>query len=315
MHSISPFQNERDLAILFGTMEFVIPNAMSALEALRHLFPDSSRRTLQNWIKGERFTVDGTPLERDNTLLAQGQVLRSQEMFQPIKKAQDVKILYEDRYLIAIDKPSGLLSVPLDEPSLKRDALSILRKTFNTTQIFPVHRIDREASGVLLFARGTESEEKFKDLFEQHDLEREYFAILEGRLLENKGTWHCCLQELPNYDVIAAEEGKDATTHFEVIRRSPKYTFVRFILETGRKHQIRVHSKLAGCPILGDDRYGSSENPIRRLCLHAKSISFVHPFTGRKLSFTSPIPSAFRKLEPSAEARKTPSSKKFKPTA
>lgn len=284
-------------------MEFIVPNPMQALEALRQLFPESSRRTIQNWLKGGRFSLDGAPLLHDNHLLETGQVIRSQEMIQPAKRASELKILHEDRHFIAIDKPAHLLSVPLDEPSAKRHALGILRRAFRTNQIFAVHRIDRQASGVLLFARGTESESKFKDLFEKHDLQREYFAIVEGRLSENKGTWRCNLQELPNYNVVVSNEGKEAITHFEVLRRSPKYTFLRLFLETGRKHQIRVQCQLAGCPILGDPRYGSKEDPVKRLCLHAKSISFIHPFTGRSISFTSSLPSAFRKLEPTADVR------------
>ena len=284
-------------------MEFTVPNPMRALEALRNLFPDSSRRTIQNWLEGGRFSVDGAPLLHDNQPLETGQVIRSQEMIQPAKRASEVKILHEDRYFIAIDKPAHLLSVPLDEPSTKRHALGILRIAFRTNHIFPFHRIDREASGVLLFARGTESEEKFKDLFEQHDLRREYFAILEGRLSEDKGTWRCNLQELPNFNVVVSNEGREAVTHFEVLRRSAKYTFVRLFLETGRKHQIRVQCQQAGCPILGDPRYGAKEDPARRLCLNAKSISFIHPFTGRSISFTSSLPPAFKKLEPTADSR------------
>jgi 23S rRNA pseudouridine1911/1915/1917 synthase len=279
-------------------MNLTIQKSMQALDALRQLFPDSSRRTLQHWIKGGRFAVDGQLLERENQILQPGQKLQAQNAVQA-KQAWDVKILYEDRYLIVIDKPENLLSVPLDGPCSKRHALGVLKDHYQTDQIFAVHRIDRETSGVLIFARGFASQEKFDALFEKHDLHREYFAVLEWRLPEDRGRWECSLLELPNFDVRISHdpnEGKKAITHYEVLRRSTKYTYALLRLETGRKHQIRVHCKEAGCPVLGDLRYGATENPIRRLCLHARQIAFKHPFTGQYLSLTSSIPLSFKKI-------------------
>ena len=277
-------------------MEYKVPFSMSAIEALRSLYPDSSRRTLQTWLKTGRFTVDGVPLKREDTQLQAQQTLNSQETFRP-PKIPGLKILYEDRYLIAIDKPIGLLTVPLDEGvTIKKHALGLLKSHFESEGIFAVHRIDRDVSGVVIFARGKESEERMKTLFEKHDLRRQYFAIVEGRLKEDRGTWECNLTELSTYDVVQSSEGKEAVTHFQVIRRSPKYTYLQLVLETGRKHQIRVHCQMAGHPVLGDQRYGSVENPIRRLCLHAALLEFIHPFTKKKLSVTSPIPKAFKML-------------------
>ncbi len=279
-------------------MKYVIPNDMKALAALQLLYPDSSRRTLCHWIRGKRFTIDGIPLKHDSQILTQGQTLSAQEAFS-IKRTRNVKIIFEDRHLVAIDKPVGLLSVPLDAPAAKAHALGLLREHFQTDQILPVHRIDRETSGVMLFARGKSSQDKLKAMFEKHDLEREYVAIVEGRLQEMRGTWESLMRELENYDVETVSDAPDAKlaiTHFEVLRRSPKYTYLRLMLETGRKHQIRVHCKEAGFPILGDRRYGAVENPIDRLCLHAHKIAFLHPFTRRAMSFVSPLPFAFKKL-------------------
>lgn len=277
-------------------MEYKLPSPMRALEALRQLYPDSSRRTLQTWIKTGRFTVDGTLLKREDAPLEAGQILNSQETFRP-PKVPGLKIVYEDRHLIAIDKPIGLLSVPLDEgENIGKHALGLLKEHFKTDGIFPVHRIDREVSGVVVFSRGKESEERMKNLFEKHDLRRQYFAIVEGRLKEDQGTWACKLTELPSYDVVQSQDGRDSITHFQVLRRSPKYTYLQLVLETGRKHQIRVHCQIAGHPVLGDQRYGSVENPVKRLCLHATLLEFIHPFTHKKLSLSSPIPKTFKML-------------------
>lgn len=276
-------------------MEYVVSSPMKCLDALRQLYPESSRRTLKGWLENGRFTVDQKPVFREDTPLEKGQVLRYQKT-KPQIQAEEVKILYEDRYLIAIDKPAGLLSVPLDNRVPSRHALGILRRFYKTDQIFPVHRIDRETSGLLLFAKGDESREQLKDLFETHDITREYFAIVEGRIKEKKGTWKSKLLELKTYEVIESEEGKEAITHFSLIRHSPKYSYLKFQLETGRKHQIRVQARAKGHPVLGDRRYGSKESPIRRLCLHALTLGFVHPFTKKKLLLSSPIPDTFKKL-------------------
>ncbi len=276
-------------------MQYTVPSPMTVLEALRQLYPDSSRRTLQTWLKNRRFRLDGKPLQKENAPLAQGQVIEVQETFKA-PKVPGLTILYEDRYFIVIEKPTGLLSVPLDEEHSKRHALGLLRQYGETDQVFAVHRIDRETSGILLFARGKESERRFDILFEKHDILREYFAIVEGRVKEDQGTWESRLLELPSYTVIDSPEGKDAITHYSVIRRSAKYTYLKLQLETGRKHQIRVHCQMAGHPVLGDMRYGSVENPLKRLCLHACTLGFIHPFTNKEVRFTSPLPGIFQAL-------------------
>ncbi|MDP1608661.1 MAG: RluA family pseudouridine synthase [Chlamydiales bacterium] len=278
-------------------MDFQIPHTINILDALKkYVYPDSSRRTLKQWVSGGRFSVNGQKITKENLVLEEGQTLSTVDSFRP-QKISALKIIYEDRYLIAIDKPVGLLSVPLDEElTQKRHALGLLRWHYKTDQIFAVHRIDRETSGVLLFARGKQAEDKLKKIFEKHDLTRQYFAIVEGRLAEQKGSWHSLLLELPNLSVVESSEGKDAITHFEVLRRSAKYSYLRLTLETGRKHQIRVHCQAAGHPVVGDSRYGSTESPMGRMCLHAHLLTLVHPFTGKPLSFSSPLPPVFQVL-------------------
>lgn len=276
-------------------MEYLVPENMTVLDALRLIYPESSRRTLQSWLKNGRFFIDGKKLERENFPLTSGQKLHSKTTFKP-PKIPGLKILYEDRYFVVIDKPVGLLSVPLDEGETQRNCLRLLKDFYETDKIYAVHRIDRGTSGILVFARGKQSEEKFDTLFEEHNIDREYYAIIEGRLESERGTWESKLLELPSLQVIPSEEGRIAITHFEVIRRSKKYTYLKLNLETGRKHQIRVHCQMASHPIIGDKRYGSSENPLKRLCLHACSLGFKHPFTGKMVRFHSPLPRSFEVL-------------------
>lgn len=276
-------------------MEYVVPTEMTVSEALRQLFPDSSRRSLQIWLKKGRFRLDGNLISREDIPLLKGQTLTVKDTFRA-PKVPGLKILYEDRHMIVIDKPVGLLSVPLDDEQNKKDALGLLRQYSGTDQIFAVHRIDKETSGILLFARGKESEKAFDVIFENHDILREYYAIVEGRVEENRGTWKSKLLELPSLEVIESPNGKDAMTHFSVIRRSAKYSYLKLQLETGRKHQIRVQCQMAGHPVVGDKRYGSSESPMKRLCLHACTLGFKHPFTQKQVKFTSPLPPVFRVL-------------------
>ncbi len=268
---------------------------MTVLEALQKIYPDSSRRTLQIWLKNGRFRLEGNPLQREGGLLKEGQVIQVEDAFK-VPKVPGLKILYEDRHMIVIDKPVGLLSVPLDGGRSKRHALGLLKDRCGTDQIFAVHRIDRETSGVLLFARGKQSKERLDELFERHDILREYFAIVEGRMKEEEGSWQSKLLELPSLHVVDSPEGKQAITHFKTIRKSKKYTYLKLRLETGRKHQIRVHCQMAGHPVIGDQRYGSVENPLKRLCLHACTLGFKHPFTNKEVQFFSPLPKIFQAL-------------------
>ncbi len=258
------------------------------LEALEKSYPDSSRRTLRSWIKWGRVSVDGSVITNASTPLLEEQTVAVGKKEQVV---EEIPILYEDRYLIVINKPSGLLSVPAEND--KPSAYALLKETY---PIFPVHRIDQDTSGTLLFARGSHSQEKFDALFEEHALEREYLAIIEGSLPQNSGTWESYLREKENYDVevTTPEEGKRAVTHFEVIRRSKKFSYLRLRLETGKKHQIRVHCREAGHPIVGDRRYGSLIDT--RLCLHAYRLCFIHPFTGKRITVTAPIPGPLKKL-------------------
>lgn len=273
-----------------------VPHDMTLLESLQHFYPDSSKRTLTQWLNWDRVSVDGVMVKIAKTPLKKGQLLEVGEKKEP-QFCSHIPILHQDRACIVIDKPASLLSVATDNP-LEEHALHFLREHYKTAAIYPVHRLDRDTSGVLLFARGKLSQDYFDTLFETHDIQRQYLAIVEGRLTQDKGTWKSYLKELENYNVVVSteEEGKLAITHFEVLRRSKKFTYLKLTLETGKKHQIRVHCKEAGHPIVGDKRYGSTCNPISRLGLHAAFLSFVHPVTKKTLSFSSNPPRAFSKL-------------------
>ncbi len=258
-------------------MKHQISDTRPLLEQLETLYPDSSRRTLRNFLKTGRISLDGTMIVQPKHVPVVGQLLELHKEDQRIKPP--LPVLYQDEYLLAVNKPSGLLSVPLDrEAKPLRNALAILRNFYG--EIYAVHRIDRETSGVLLFARSKKVRDLLHETFSEHRLERQYEATVEGKVKEDKGTWRSKLVEQSNKCVTSGHSGKTAVTHFEVAARNESSTRLTLTLETGRKHQIRVHCAEAGHPIIGDARYGKKG---KRLLLRARSLAFKHPITNENI--------------------------------
>ncbi len=267
-------------------MPHVLQENLALLKALEHFFPESSKRSFLQWIKWGRVLVDGTAQTEVNSLVKAGQTITLKRK-ESTKIVMGLPILYEDRWLVVIDKPAGLLSVPAEKE--EANALHLLKAGLKSLSLLPVHRLDQDTSGVLVFARSKIAEEKLAILFENHTIEREYVAVVEGLLPYSEGVWENYLREKENYsvEVTTKELGRKAITHYQVAHRSKKLSFVRLKLETGRKHQIRVQAAHAGYPIVGDKRYGSLINPFKRLCLHARTLAFIHPFTKKHVTFSS----------------------------
>jgi len=278
-------------------MEHSITTQTKLLDALHSMYPDSSSRTLRSMLKNKRITVDGTTCIKGNLELEIGQTVSSDSSRKIL--SHRLEVVYEDKDIIIINKPEGLLSVPLDAGS-GIHALGILRANFKSTQISAVHRIDKGTSGVMIFSRSPRSKKILDQMFRKHDFTREYIAVVQGNVVEAEGTWTSRLVEGKNCSIHSSgipDEGKLAITHYAVMRRSKLFSFLKITLETGRKHQIRVHCKDAGHPIAGDKRYGLSKcNPISRICLHASALEFLHPFTGKSMHFAVPLPSSFVRL-------------------
>ncbi|MFN0065184.1 MAG: RluA family pseudouridine synthase [Chlamydiales bacterium] len=261
-------------------------------EALIARYPDSSKRTLRNWLKWGRVLHNGRPETKANLTLEESDTVALKERE---NAPLGIPILYRDDHILVIDKPAGLLSVPA--ANAEHSALSLLCAYYHTTSLYPVHRIDQGTSGVLLFARNKEIQRRLGPLFTEHSIDREYIAIVEGRMIQQKGTWQSYLKELDSYNVIETDptEGRIATTHFELLRYSKNYSYIKLKIDTGRKHQIRVHCKKAGHPILGDKRYGLPSKATR-LFLHSYLLRFTHPVTKKIMSFIAPPPQPFKKL-------------------
>ena len=195
-----------------------------------------------------------------------------------------IELLYEDRFLVVIGKPEGLLSVatPFE---VEETVHGVLKK--ERRRAFPVHRLDRETSGVMVMALTPEASQELKTQFHAHSIERKYIAVVLGKL-EGSGTWKCHLLEDKNYYVRPHPKGALAITHYRSLKVRAQTTVVELTLETGKKNQIRAQALAAGYPIMGDQKYG--DHHASRLHLHATTLGFDHPITKKRMTFTLPPP-------------------------
>lgn len=277
-------------------MQILVEKETPLIDVLITLSPTSSKTTLRSWIKEGRVFIDGKIAKQSNDVVGKGQQVSigSKTKF----ATYGIPLIYEDQHLIAVDKPEGLLSVATAFEK-GETVHALLKKKYHPRQVYVVHRLDQDTSGVMLYALSREGYQGLKLLFEKHTIERSYCGIVEGKLIPPEGSWKSYLYEDNNYVVHSTpneELGRLSITHYKVLNSSDRYSLVNFTLETGRKNQIRVHCGDSGHPIVGDKKYGATSDPIKRLCLHAQSISFVHPVTQKQLSFVSPIPKAFDRL-------------------
>ena len=273
----------------------------SLLEALKLLVPGASNRTLRQMLSQGRVHVNGTPCMLAARSISPGDVIEIGARRVAAKAAGGIKVLYEDGDLLIVHKPAGLLSVAtINERD--RTAYVYIReylKEHNPRQkLFIVHRLDKLASGVLVFAKSARVKSLLQAVFSRHDIERKYWAVVEGRVQKDQGTIRSRLAEDGSGRMHSTEEankGKSAVTHFRVLNRRQNLTVLEVTLETGRKNQIRVHLSEMGHPIVGDRAYGSTQNPLGRLGLHAFYLGFLHPVRGTPLSFQTDPPPEFRR--------------------
>lgn len=215
-----------------------------------------------------------------------------------------LRIVYEDDDIIVIHKGYGLLSMADDTDRKQETAYSILRdylkKEHPGNKLFIVHRLDRDTSGLMLLAKTVEAKETLQFNWNNMVLERKYVCVVEGTPQPAEGAVRSYLQENSRHEVYSlpddSQGGKLAVTRYRTLSSRGGYSMIECELDTGRKNQIRVHMKELGTPISGDKRYGGHPSPAHRMALHAMTIRFVHPRTGRALSFSTPIPASFRAL-------------------
>ena len=214
--------------------------------------------------------------------------------------SKDLDIVYEDSYLLVIDKHPGVLSMSNNTRQLTAQAVlnRYLEKggARNTSHL--VHRLDRDTSGLMVYAKDVQTQQSLINGWQELVTDRRYIALVEGELEKTKGTIRSWLTEDKRFVTHSSpvdNGGKYAVTHYEVLTSSNGYSLVECVLETGRKNQIRVHMAELGHPVVGDAKYGSNCDVIRRLGLHAYMLCFAHPVTGKHLRFETPLPASFEK--------------------
>lgn len=261
-----------------------------------------SRSKLKATLQGRGIAVNGRMVTQfDYQLKAGDKIIISRHKKQNQFKSRYVKIVYEDRWLVVVEKNIGILSMAAGHSSLNVKSVldDYFLKSRQKCRAHVVHRLDRDTSGLMVYAKDIETEQILEHNWHQIVYDRRYVAVVSGEMEQDNGTIANWLKDNKAYITYSSPTdngGKYAVTHFQVLNRTTEHSLVEYKLETGRKNQIRVHSADMGHPVCGDVKYGNGDDPLHRLCLHAYMHCFTHPVTGEPMEFSTPIPTAFRSL-------------------
>jgi 23S rRNA pseudouridine1911/1915/1917 synthase len=256
------------------------------------------KRRVQQLLKHHAIAVNGAVTSRATHVLEPGDevVIHFDGAAVPDLPA-GLKIIFQDKHLLVVDKPPGLLTIA-DDNERVRTAYAFLteyvRERDANARVFSVHRLDQGTSGLILFARSEEVKRALQDDWRKVD--KRYLAIVEGTPRPSEDTITSRLSENRAKVVYSSEQGDLAITHYRVLQTVRGLSLVEVNIETGRKNQIRVHLSDRGHPVVGDKKYGAHANPVGRLALHATHLSFTHPVRGERMTFDSPLPPKLQKL-------------------
>ena len=247
-------------------------------------------------VNGKTVTQFGYPL-LPGMKVAVSKTKRNQQPF----RSHYVRIVYEDRWLIVVEKQPGILSMAGGHSSLNVKSVldDYFKKSRQKCTAHVVHRLDRDTSGLMVYAKDMETEQILEHNWHDIVYDRRYVAVLSGEMEQDDGTIANWLKDNKAYVTYSSpvdNGGKYAVTHFHVMDRTTEHSLVEFKLETGRKNQIRVHAADMGHPVCGDVKYGNGDDPLHRLCLHAWLLCFHHPVTGEPMEFETTVPATFRHL-------------------
>lgn len=262
-----------------------------------------SRSKIKATLQGRGIKVNGKCVTQFDFQLTPGMKVavsktkRNQQGF----KSRYVKIVYEDRWLVVVEKSVGILSMAAGHSSLNVKAVldDYFHKSRQKCRAHVVHRLDRDTSGLMVYAKDIETEQILEHNWHDIVYDRRYVAVVSGEMEQEGGTVANWLKDNKAYITYSSpvdNGGRYAVTHFHVMARTTDHSLVEFKLETGRKNQIRVHTADMGHPVCGDVKYGNGDDPLHRLCLHAYMLCFTHPVTRERMEFETPVPTAFRRL-------------------
>ncbi len=297
-NSYRPVKNKKMLD------SFTVEKDDTLLASLIAFLPQKKRNTIKAVLKDKQVSVDDIPVTQFDHVLTPGQkVTISWDRSAPQTKSHGLKIIFEDQYLIIIDKPAGLLTISTDKEK-RQTAYAFLNDYVKAedpdNKIFVLHRLDRETSGLLMFTKTKAIKQQIQETWNTAINQQTYFAVVEGKVEKPEETITSWLTESKALKVYSSQNQQvghqKAITHFKKIRGNDEFTLLQINMETSVKHQMRVHLQDIKHPIIGDKKYGSGINPIRRMALHAQFLAFTHPKTGKLHNIEIPIPKIFLKL-------------------
>lgn len=266
--------------------------------------PDSKHSRIKSWLKHNQVMINGVITKQFDAEVPSGYwvEINTTRAFVTFSHPR-MSMVYEDDDIFVVNKGYGLLSMGTDSNQKDSTAYSALKeyvkKKHPANKVFIIHRLDRDTSGLMMFARTIEAKEAMQHNWDNMVIARNYVAVVEGIIEEDSGVIRSWLEENSRFEVYSTHEpgkGQLAITRYKVLNRGNGYSLVEFSLDTGRKNQIRVHAKDLGHPIVGDRKYGASASPIHRLALHARTLHFAHPITRENMYFELPVPTRFAGL-------------------
>jgi 23S rRNA pseudouridine1911/1915/1917 synthase len=289
-------------------MKETVSTASDLLAVLRSMFPQSSSTTLRKMLTQGRVVVNGEVVHRAKSEVVAGDTVevlerqRAEERTPPptIGPAVDLDVLYEDDALLVVNKPHRLLSVATDRlemDTLHSRCVDYLKHQNKDAWCYIVHRLDKDTSGVMVLAKHPTAKRELQQQFHDREVHRTYLAVVEGAPRPPLGTIRTWLMEDKHLNVKAVNknhpQGKEAISHYHVVKSNETSSLVEVSIETGRRHQIRMAMQHLGTPVVGDERHGASTDPHQRIMLHASSLEFLHPENDDPVRFEASLPKMF----------------------
>lgn len=283
--------------------KFTVTENAELMKFLIASMPHKNRNNIKSMLSNKQVFVDGKVVKQFNHPLLPGQTVEVRwNRIPEEKKYRGITIVFEDKDLIVIDKHAGMLSIATDN-KLEETAYNMLSKHVksqgNDNKIFVVHRLDKDTSGLMMFAKSEQVQQILQKNWGDIVTERTYIAIVEGAPEKSEGIITSYLRESKALVVYSSQNPKDgdkAVTHYQMMRANRDFAMLKVNLETGKKNQVRVHMQDIGHPVIGDKKYGSHSNPIGRLGLHAWVLAFKHPINHEQMRFETAIPRKFLRL-------------------
>ncbi len=280
-----------------------VRESMELMEFLAIHLQGKSKNNLKSLLTYGQISVDSQVISQYNFKLSQNQeVVINWNKNRDVKKLNGIKIIFEDEHIVVINKEEGILSVSTggrEEKTAYNKLKNHVKSEDPKNKIFVVHRLDKNTSGIMMFAKTPEAQQLLQSNWKEYIISRKYSVLVEGKVKQDKGVITSWLKENTAFVVYSSKVdngGKKAITNYEVIKKTNNYSLLEATLETGRKNQIRVHMQDIKHPIVGDKKYGAVGNPIKRLGLHARVLEFIHPITKKEYKFETTVPRSFDRV-------------------